>query len=103
MKFFAAGVKVLSGESKKSGADFEMSMIFGLAPVENFQKGKLQAVGYGYEPMEIQLDPDAIDQFKSVKFPAELDLETDAVPRFGKYETVVIGIKGAKPVAVKAA
>lgn len=101
MKMHVAGVKVLTGTSKKNGQPFVMATVFGLVPVENFAKADLAARGFGFEPSEVALDPDAVEAFKDVKLPALLDLETDAVPRFGKYETVVIGI--VKPAALKPA
>lgn len=102
MKFQAIGVKTMSGISKKSGSAYQMGMVYGYAPIEEVQKEAFEIVGYGFEPAELQLDPACIEQFKDVKFPAQLELETDVIARMGKFETVVIGLK-AKPAAVKAA
>ena len=82
MKMLVAGVKNLSGFSKKSNNDFEIPRLFGLVQVENFKKENLQCVGYGFEPMEMQLDPACITQFATVagKLPMMMELETDVVP-----------------------
>jgi len=106
MKMLVSGVKNLFGFSKKSNNDFEMPFVFGLVKVENFKKDNLQCVGFGYEPMEVRLDPDCIKDFAQFegKFPLMLDLETDVAPFMGEPKTIVIGAKAlAAPAAIKAA
>lgn len=104
MKMLVAGVKVLSGFSKKSNSDFEIPLLFGLVAVENFKKEHLASAGYGFEPMEVRIDPFCLPQFipYAGKFPCHLDLDTDVMPFMGEVKTVVIGIRVA-PAVVKAA
>lgn len=104
MKMLVAGVKILAGFSKKSNADFEIPLLFGLVQVENFQKEHLKCTGYGFEPMEVRIDPACLAQFipYAGKFPCQLDLDTDVMPFMGEVKTVVIGVR-AVVAAVKAA
>lgn len=100
MKLLCAGVKILNGIGKASGQPFSMPRLFGLVPVENFKKEKVQAEGYGFEVSEIELDPACLPAFAKINFPATLDLETDVMPFMGEFKTVVVGIRSP---AVKAA
>jgi hypothetical protein len=102
MKMFVAGVKLLSGKSKKTGEQFSMPRLFGLVPVETVNNQSVQIKGHGFEPMEIELDEEAIAQFAQYKFPVVLDLETDVAPSMGEFKTIVVGVKKETP-AVKAA
>ena len=100
MKMFVAGLKNLSGVSKKTGNDFVMCRLYGLVQVENFKKENLSAVGFGFEVAEIEFLPECLPVFAGIKFPVVLDLETDSMPFMGEFKTVVTGIRAA---AVKAA
>jgi len=102
MKMYVAGVKLLSGKSKKTGELFSMPRLFGLVAVESVNNQSVQIKGHGFEPMEVELDADAIEQFAEYKFPVVLDLETDVAPSMGEFKTVVVGVKKTTP-AVKAA
>ena len=104
MKMLVAGVKRIAGNSKKTGNDYDMPRLFGLVPIEKVRTATMEITGHGMEQSEMNLDPDCLDQFAKYegKFPVLLDLETDVMPRFGKFESVVTGIKGVVA-AVKAA
>lgn len=93
MKMFVSGVKLLSGKSKKTGENFSMPRLFGLVPVETVNNASVQIKGHGYEPMEIEMDEEAIPQFAGFKFPIVLDLETDVAPSMGEFKTIVVGVK----------
>ncbi len=103
MKATVIGVSRICGTSNKSGKlkDYDMGKLLCLQPIE--AKGKedkeagtsFSVSGYGYEPMEVDLDSSALVQFKDVRFPAVLDLAMDQRPMFGKLATVCIGISKA--------
>lgn len=100
MKIHVIGVKRVKGTSSKTGNDFDMCRLFGMVPITAGGSAKTSVSGFGFEVAEMELDPEAIDTFAKVSFPAMLDLETDSRPFMGKFETVVVGYKGP---AVKAA
>ena len=102
MKMLCAGVEHMKGIGKESGNPYDMATMVGLVPVENIKHANGAINGYGYKVAEVQVAPDAVESFKDVKFPCWLDLETDAIPRMGKFETVVVGFKPVQA-AVKAA
>jgi len=104
MKMLVAGVKRIAGTSKKTGNDYDMPRLFGLVPVEKVKNAGMEITGYGMEQSEMNLDPEALESFKQYegRFPLMLDLETDVMPRFGKFESVVVGVK-SEIKAVKAA
>lgn len=95
MKLHVLGVKRIHGTSSKTGNDFDMCNIVGIVPVQTGSGKSTKVEGYGYETAELPLDPEAIPQFATVKFPAQLDLETDSRPYMGKLETFVTGVRKA--------
>lgn len=99
-KYTVLGVKVLRGE--KDGHSWDMSSVMIQTPIESFQNQKVTVLGYGFEIAEMPLDPACIHQFKDVKFPALIELEFFQRPRMGKFESVVVGLKGA-PALVRTA
>lgn len=92
MKLNVLGVKRISGQSSKTGNDFDMCNVFGIVPLQTGGGKSVKVEGYGYEVAELPLDPAALALFASVKFPQILDLETDSRPYMGKLETFVTGI-----------
>lgn len=96
MKLHVLGVKRISGTSSKTGNEFDMCNLVGIVPVQTGGGKSTRVEGYGFETAEVPLEPEALPQFAGIKFPAQLDLETDSRPYMGKLETVVTGIrKGA--------
>lgn len=100
MKAHVIGVSRINGTSNKSGKlkDYDMGKLLCLQPIEAKAKedkdaGTCFAVsGYGFETMEVDLDTNALIQFKDIKFPAILDLAMDQRPMFGKLATVCVGL-----------
>lgn len=92
MKLHVLGVKRLSGTSK-AGNQFDMATLVGLTPVDTGARGSIRVEGFGFDVAEIQVAPEAVQQFSGIKFPAMLELETEARPYMGKFETTVVGVK----------
>lgn len=101
MKAFVIGVKRIAGTSRKSGNEFDMCRVMIGSPIQAVQNDSLTVQGFGYEVNEIPLDVEALAQFRTVRLPAMVDLETDNRPFKGKLEVVVVGVRAA--VADKAA
>lgn len=101
MKITVLGVKTVSGTAKESGNPFNICRLLAMSPIENGGGKNVNVTGYGFELAEIELDPTAFPAFRDVKFPAQLELETDVRPFRGKLETLVVGFKpvGSKPLA----
>lgn len=95
MKMTVVGVQRISGTAKASGNAYDMCNVMGLVPIEVVNNAKMQINGAGMKVMEIPLDPAALPEFMSLKFPSTVELVTDVRPRSGKLETVVVGIAPA--------
>lgn len=93
MKATVIGVVRRVGVGKESKKAYDISTLHMLVPIAPVARENMQVSGYGFEVMECELHPDALQSFAGIKFPAVLDLETDMVPRFGKLQIVVAGIK----------
>lgn len=95
MKFNVTGVKIVDGLTKKDETPFEIPAVLVSVPIKpgNFSKN-YRVRGYGNEVAEIYLDPASLELFANVKFPADLELQTEMQVVRGKFESVVIGFTG---------
>lgn len=98
MKCTVIGIKRVSGVSSKTGNDFDMPRVLVLSEIRPMSKKDLKIEGFGYEISEIACDWSIADQFSKLKLPCSVDLQTDAQPVMGKFETVVVGVKTVQPV-----
>jgi hypothetical protein len=97
MKFHVIGVKRIEGTAKASGNPFDMCRLFCLVPIE-IGAGKTKVSGFGMEVAEMELEPEALQQFAGLKFPADVELRIDQKFVFGEFRSVVTGLEGqAKP------
>ena len=101
MKMHCLGVKRVKGLTsvEKGGNPFDMCYVVGRVAIENGGTERVKISGFGFETSDIDLDPDSIQKFSNVPFPCDLDLETDVVAKFGKFQTVVVGFKPIAAVA----
>ncbi|GAB2879433.1 hypothetical protein GCM10027046_04230 [Uliginosibacterium flavum] len=91
MKLQVLGVKRVKGESKESGAPFDMCRIIALSPIESMASGKLQITGAGFEVAEMSLLPEAMPKFLSLPFPCDVELVIEPRAYRGKFESFVVG------------
>jgi hypothetical protein len=91
MKIQVLGVKLMKGLSKESGNPFEMCSLFAVLPIEQVTGAKFSVEGYGYEVGEMAVEPSAVKQFESFKYPCILELTQEAVLYRGKITQVVTG------------
>ncbi len=90
MKVLVCGVARISGLSK-FGSQFDMCMLKALRPIESFDNGKIACRAYGFESVDLSLDPDCLPQFSELRFPTMLDLRLeDKLTRKG-IESFVVG------------
>lgn len=101
MKLNVIGVKRIKGTSSKTGNEFDMCRLFALVPITP-AGGKTLIQGFGFELAEMELDPAALQSFRQIGFPVELELTTDTRPFMGKLETVITGFVSPAP-ALKSA
>jgi len=94
MSYRILGVKQIAGPKKDGSGPFEMNQLLVIIPIEPSQ-GKIKVIGYGYEVGEMEIDPAVIPKMATVKFPAELELETEQKFIFGQFRTLVTGFKVA--------
>lgn len=100
MKALVQKATINSGVSKKKdpkGREYTISTVTILVPFEprswDNPDGHGQSVGYGMDSTEIELHPDAIEQFKDLKFPDFYELECETEYRRNGAISVVHGIK----------
>ncbi len=94
MKTLVTGIVRRAGTSKKSNQPYDFTVLIGLRAIEQVNKENRIQHGHGYEPIEIQATSDAVESFAGIKFPAELELETEAKPGRNGLELVVTSLKG---------
>lgn len=93
MKILVAGVERITGTSK-GGSAFDMCNLHCLVPIEVMSNAKITIQGAGMKPLDIPLAAEAMPDFLPLasKMPVWIDVVTEARPRSGKFETVVVGI-----------
>lgn len=97
MKMFIAGCQRISGTSKKTGGAYDFSRLLVLSEISNRSGDGYSVQASGFECQEIAVDPGALSQFKSLKFPVYVDVVTEARPGAGGkgFEVWVVGVKGS--------
>ena len=93
MKLNIIGIKRIKGDKSKAGHPYDICSIFALVPIEQSQNEKMTISGKGYEIAELPFDVEhlPISSFQDFKFPQLVELHMDSRPRFGKFESVVVG------------
>jgi CTX phage RstB protein len=94
MKAIVSGVLHRKGTAKESGKPYDFCMVKTLRPIEAFLSERMTVRGVGFSEVEIDAEPGVVEKLQGMKFPCELELETDARPnQFGKLEIVVTGVR----------
>lgn len=96
MKLLIAGVQRIAGKSKKPPhGDYDFARLLVLSPIKSRSGTDYSVVGAGSEVQEIALEPAAVAHFLNLKYPAEVDVETEARPGSGGkgFEVWVVGVK----------
>jgi hypothetical protein len=103
MKALILKATLIEGISKKvdpNGQPFKISNVSILREFSGFtwdnSNGSGSATGYGLEPTEIELHPDALIQFRDLTYPAYVELETETEYRRNGAVSVVHGVKAIK-------
>jgi len=76
MKAVVIGVTRMTGTSKKNGRPYDMARCLVLQPVQVGGTQETMRSGFGYQTAELDLRTDALPKFSQVKFPVELELIT---------------------------
>lgn len=92
MQVTVLGVRRMQGVGKASKQPYDMAALLVMQPIRPFSKEGLNISGYGFEPSEVSLKTDALEQFAGLKFPVTLDVETDMENRGGKLQAIVTGL-----------
>lgn len=87
------GVSRMQGVGKTSKAPYDMARVLVINQIKPFSKEGLTISGHGYEVAEVALHPAAMEQFANLKYPCEVDLETDMETRGGKLTPIVTGLR----------
>jgi hypothetical protein len=94
MKVTVLGAYHASGTAKKTGAEYDMSRLIVVKPVEEIANSNRILRGVGFETMEMELDPTVIDGMRGMSFPQKCELEighkTDSYRGLQAY---VIGVE----------
>lgn len=91
MKALCAGISRQHGNSKKTGKPYDMARVITLQPIEVVSNPDFSREGYGFQAVEIDLDPACLPRFAGVKFPCTLDLSTTDRIFMGRIQTIVTG------------
>lgn len=98
MRVNCLGVYSMTGISKKSGQPYNMAKCVIQVPCEIVANANMKRLGFGYSAKELDMEPEAVQQFSQFQFPLELDLEVgNRVSPFG-LESIITGAK--RPAAV---
>ncbi len=97
MKASCIGISRQHGISKKTGKPYDMARVMTLQPIEVIATQDFSRDGYGYQSVEIDVEPSALSKFAGVKFPCELDLATTDRIFMGRIQTVVTGFNPPAP------
>lgn len=97
MKMLVAGCQRISGKSKKTGSGYDFSRLLVLSEIQNRAGDGYSVQASGYECQEIACDPAVVSQFRNLKFPASVEVVTEARPGAGGkgFEVWVVGMKAA--------
>lgn len=98
MKVLIAGVQRIAGKAKKPPhGDYDFARLLVLQPIKPRSGADYSVQGGGYEVQEMACEPAAAAQFFSLKFPAQVDVRTEARPGSGGrgFEVWVIGVEKA--------
>lgn len=94
MKALVIGISHRKGIAKESGRPYDFAQVTTLEPLKEFESERYTCRGHGLDSAEIKADPSCLSQFAGMKFPAELELVTEARRSpFGQLELVVVGVK----------
>lgn len=96
MKVTFVGATRRKGTSSKTGNAYDMCMFFYAVRVESVNKPSMQYYGHGYETKEMELNPDALDQFKDVKLGQEIDVSVEPKPTNPRF-TWICGLNAQAP------
>lgn len=96
MRVLVVGALSMSGKAKKTGSPYAICRAYVCSAIESKQTADYDRKGYGFEVTEVEVDPAAIGQFQSHRFPVVLDLETDMRPQGGKLVPFVVGVNSVK-------
>lgn len=92
MQVTVLGVRRMQGVGKASKQPYDMAALLVMQSIRPFAKEGLNISGYGFEPSEVALKSEALEEFAGCKFPCVLDVETDMENRGGKLQPIVTGI-----------
>lgn len=92
MKVNFLGATRRVGKAKVSGKDYDMSMLFYATPVQPSANANNTFMGYGHESREMELDPQALDQFAGIQLGQLVDVIVEPKPQNPRF-TWVVGVQ----------
>lgn len=90
------GVSRRSGTSKKTGNPYDMCQLSFAVPIQPVNSANMQLQGYGFEAKEIDVQPEAMEQFYDIPSFHQVDVIIEPKPT-NFNQTWVVGIKPANP------
>lgn len=95
MKVNLIGAKRVQGNAKASGKPFDICTLFVMVAIEQVNNDKVQVIGGGFEIVEMPVLPEAFEKFANLKYPASVEIQMETQARFGKFESVCVGLAAA--------
>jgi len=82
MKVLVLGVSRMHGLSQKSvpPKPYDMCKLAYATPLQLVESTNRTLLGFGFEPQDVDLSPDALQQFRDIKFPSVLDITIEPNP-----------------------
>lgn len=84
----------MNGLSKASNSPFEMHKLTILVPAENVSSQKFNKLAYGYEVLDLDIEPASFPKFSVLTYPCAVTINLEQLPRGGKLQSVVTGYSG---------
>jgi hypothetical protein len=101
MKVHYIGVARRYGTSSKTGKQYDMCMLSYAVPIKGNVTQSMNYSGFGYEVKEVDLDPNAMNNFALCKLGEIVDVEVQPNP-IDLTRNIVSGIVGKSSVGVQA-
>jgi hypothetical protein len=82
MKVLVLGVSRMHGLSQKSvpPKPYDMCRLAYATPLEPVTSANRTLLGFGFEPQDVDLSTDALNDFSGIKFPCYLDITVEPNP-----------------------
>ena len=87
------GTKRIHGIGRESKKAYDMTRVIILNPLVEMHSDGFNLEGSGFEAVEVEATPAALEAMRGIKFPAQLLLHTEQRVVSGKLSTIISGVQ----------